>query len=444
PQPLQLYEELQATANLPMPAGDDDGHDTAMAMNAWEALNLQRGRLREQDELLARIEATRVRAEQLAHERQALIEQQQRLRAIDASAHRQAVAELSQARDAVEQAQSAARAENARLHAQLQTVNAALDRHAATGQEQAQRITALQEQEQLAAQRQQQIDALKAQVAQIDKARAQAQEQAKLAAQRQQQIDALKSQVAHADKARVQAQEQEKLAAQRQQQIDALKSQVAQAEKAREEAAAKARQQLEQVNAKASQQLEQAAAKARRQLEDARVTAAAAAAAAATSAQAASRPDPELASENELLLRQLHQVQEELELYYLENERLKAATPPAPPALYGAAQRVREQLPYRVGAKLIEHSRRPLRWIGLPFVLSTLVRDHRRNAPTAPANEPPLSDYADAQDAERARTHLSWRLGEAFLAHSSSPLGWTRMPWALRRAVRDYRNDKAS
>lgn len=49
--------------------------------------------------------------------------------------------------------------------------------------------------------------------------------------------------------------------------------------------------------------------------------------------------------ENEMLIAQLHQVQEELEKYYLENQRLKSehsqAIQPAKPIYYGAAERVK-------------------------------------------------------------------------------------------------------
>ena len=61
-------------------------------------------------------------------------------------------------------------------------------------------------------------------------------------------------------------------------------------------------------------------------------------------------------SENEELLTQLMSVQEELEKYYLENRRLKEKKQEVK-RYYGAAERVKQQLSYRLGAKMIEESK---------------------------------------------------------------------------------------
>ncbi|MDR2341936.1 MAG: hypothetical protein LBD84_02700, partial [Campylobacteraceae bacterium] len=57
----------------------------------------------------------------------------------------------------------------------------------------------------------------------------------------------------------------------------------------------------------------------------------------------------ELKHENEILLSQLHQVQKELEKYYLENQELKKNAEPLISKLYGAKERVKNTLEYRIG-----------------------------------------------------------------------------------------------
>lgn len=83
--------------------------------------------------------------------------------------------------------------------------------------------------------------------------------------------------------------------------------------------------------------------------------------------------------ENEELLSQLMSVQEELEKYYLENQRLKEKKKEAK-RYYGAADRVKQQLSYRLGAKMIEKSHSFWGTLGLPFSLRAgLLRLQKRD-----------------------------------------------------------------
>ncbi|GIX24541.1 MAG: hypothetical protein KatS3mg122_1772 [Caldimonas sp.] len=158
-------------------------------------------------------------------------------------------------------------------------------------------------------------------------------------------------------------------------------------------------------------------------------------------AKAAADRAQELGEENELLLNQLHQVQEELERYYLENQRLKQKlAPPKPPGPYGAADRIKRQLSYRLGAVMIERSRSVGGWLSMPWALAAEVRAFRQEAAARPAKKlPPIHTYRDAHEAERVKQHLSYRLGSTLLQHGKSPLGWLKLPFALRRQVREFR-----
>lgn len=159
-----------------------------------------------------------------------------------------------------------------------------------------------------------------------------------------------------------------------------------------------------------------------------------------------------LAQENELLLTQLQQVQEELECYYAENVALKGASQnrapefehstsaPTVARLTGAAARVRAELPYRLGATLIQNSRSARGWIQMPFSIWGAVRTKPPGPGSRSGELPPIESYLDAHEAERVRNHLSYRLGSVFLRNVRSPIGWVRMPFEVRREVVAFRN----
>jgi hypothetical protein len=152
-----------------------------------------------------------------------------------------------------------------------------------------------------------------------------------------------------------------------------------------------------------------------------------------------------LSEENELLLSQLHQVQEELERYYLENQRLKQKVPPPkPPGPYGAADRIKRQLSYRLGTVMIQRSRSLGGWFGMPWALAAEAKAFRADLAQRQADKkaPPIHKYRDAHEAERVKQHLSYRLGSTLIQHGKSPLGWLKLPFALSREVRQFRTQR--
>jgi hypothetical protein len=164
-------------------------------------------------------------------------------------------------------------------------------------------------------------------------------------------------------------------------------------------------------------------------------------------AQLSSEKTATLSEENELLLTQLHQVQEELEAYYLENKKLKQKSAPpkkASPAHYGAAERIKRQLSYRLGAVMIQHSRNLGGWLRMPGALVRETRSFRCEvAQRSPQKLPPISQYRDASEAERVKQHLSYRLGSAVIKNARSPIGWIRMPVSLWHEVADFKKRRS-
>lgn len=160
----------------------------------------------------------------------------------------------------------------------------------------------------------------------------------------------------------------------------------------------------------------------------------------------------ELQEENELLLRQLHQVQEELERYYLENKKLKAggatykvesSRKSSGASHYGAAERIKNQLSYRLGSIMIEKTRSLGGWFAMPFALRAETQRFRQESAARKGKKlPPIESYADAFEAERIKQHLSYRLGATMIQKTGSLSGWFSMPWALYAQVKEFRQSR--
>lgn len=148
-------------------------------------------------------------------------------------------------------------------------------------------------------------------------------------------------------------------------------------------------------------------------------------------------------NENRRLLSQLQVVQEELERRHAEIQHLKKTTIPRDPPLYGAAERVKQQLTYRLGATMIQKSKSVGGWLSMPFALIGATRKFRTEQRAMGGKKlPPIFKYKDADQAERVKQHLSYRVGTVLLRNVKSPLGWVRLPFALRREIKAFRLER--
>ena len=166
----------------------------------------------------------------------------------------------------------------------------------------------------------------------------------------------------------------------------------------------------------------------------------------APSNQKADASVAELKEENELLLIQLHKVQEELERYYLENRQLKAGGAKlhsqSKPTYYGAAERVKQQLSYRLGATMIAQSRSVGGWLRMPFALRAEAKRFKQDLAARQNKNPPIAQYRDAHEAERVKRHLSYRLGARMIANSKTLGGWISMPWVLLAEAKAFERER--
>lgn len=138
------------------------------------------------------------------------------------------------------------------------------------------------------------------------------------------------------------------------------------------------------------------------------------------------------------LLQQLHIVQEELEAVYLRQKREEEDRKRGP---YGAADRIKQQLGYRIGATLIENGKSFTGIISLPFKLVATYRLFKKDRKKQP-KLPPVHTYQDYYDVDRVKGHLSYRLGNYFINNIAKPWKWIVMPWQMNKIVKQFRLEK--
>lgn len=159
----------------------------------------------------------------------------------------------------------------------------------------------------------------------------------------------------------------------------------------------------------------------------------------------------ELKQENERLLKQLHYTQEELEKYYLKNEspnhsnkltqtlQVKNSIQPSAniPVYYGAAERIKNDLPYRLGSKMIKATK-PKDLMFLPLTLAKEYRDFQKFGKSQ-VNLPDLQEYQDRANAEKVREHLSYQLGSMLLESSKSPKATLILPLNMGKRIIEFK-----
>lgn len=149
-----------------------------------------------------------------------------------------------------------------------------------------------------------------------------------------------------------------------------------------------------------------------------------------------------------LQLGQLHQIQEQLEYLHMRgqvwpNQTKITPKPVKRKANSGAAERVKQQLSYRLGATLVKRSRSFSGWLLMPFSLTAEVFRYRADQKRRGSKKlPPIHTYDDAQEADRVKNHLSYRLGNVLVTQGRSPAGWFVMPFALVREMKNFKQTR--
>ena len=159
--------------------------------------------------------------------------------------------------------------------------------------------------------------------------------------------------------------------------------------------------------------------------------------------------------EHELLLIQLYQVQDELEASFLAKRNFENHASDLKNKIQwlekqrsetrGAAERVKQQLSYRLGSTIVARSRCLSGWFRMPFALVLETIAFRRDRLRRGNHKlPPLAKYADYNQAEQVMKQLSYRIGRTLLDHVRSPIGWIRMPFAISRQISEFKKYRNS
>ncbi|WP_330926443.1 hypothetical protein [Candidatus Sororendozoicomonas aggregata] len=151
-----------------------------------------------------------------------------------------------------------------------------------------------------------------------------------------------------------------------------------------------------------------------------------------------------------LLILQLHEAQEKLEKYFLGSDNsndIKSPKKPTTPikVYYGASDRIKTQLSYRLGATTIVHTRSVRGWIKLPRAVWQEKKAFQKDRALQQEKGklPPIAHYQDANKAEQVRKHLSYRIGSAMVKHGKYPWGWLWLPFAIVGAKRAFNKERA-
>ena len=145
-----------------------------------------------------------------------------------------------------------------------------------------------------------------------------------------------------------------------------------------------------------------------------------------------------LDSESKLLVEQLSQVQEELEMFYSKNEKLRPLYLKSNFNIengfkyYGAVDRVKEDLPYRLGNTIINNSKSINDIMRMPVKLIQEYKDFKNSDFY---NLPNIEDYEDSYKAEKVKNHLSYKIGKAIVESKKSPIKALGLPVRIVKEV---------
>lgn len=152
-----------------------------------------------------------------------------------------------------------------------------------------------------------------------------------------------------------------------------------------------------------------------------------------------------LEQENEMLIAQLHYVQEELEKIYLKKEdkiylgnEILSENVTDHSVFYGAAERVKQDLPYRLGATMIKQGKSAKGLAILPLSLAKEYKNFKREYSDLNVL-PRLEDYQDAYEGEKVRNHLSYQLGNTLVEGLGHPLRAVKIPYKSFKHILDFK-----
>lgn len=136
------------------------------------------------------------------------------------------------------------------------------------------------------------------------------------------------------------------------------------------------------------------------------------------------------------LIHQINELQESLEVYYLENEYLKTqlgAKSGRSPSKYGAAQVVQASAPYLIGNMVVDGMKNFSNAKQLPVNLYKQYQIMKKLDDSRLF--PDVAEYSDGDEADRIKKHLSYRVGATLIAEMRTVKGLVKLPVLLAKDV---------
>lgn len=158
----------------------------------------------------------------------------------------------------------------------------------------------------------------------------------------------------------------------------------------------------------------------------------------------------EIQIENEFLISQLHKLQEDMEMLYYynhnsverySNEQVKNDKSFQVPQYYGAMERVKNDLPYRLGLLVVETSHEPKKILQLPKKMINEIQAFNTIKRDA-SQLPPLELYQDKNEAEKVKKHLTYKIGKTLVDGFSSPKGLVLLPVKMGKEILAFKKKK--
>lgn len=154
-----------------------------------------------------------------------------------------------------------------------------------------------------------------------------------------------------------------------------------------------------------------------------------------------------LKKENELLIEKYHFLQEKLlkrislgNILEKENNFFINDEKNTTSLYYGAGERIKESVEYKIGHLMVTKSNSFFGIFSLPFLIASEIKKHKSDIEEK--GLPPLEEYYDFYEAEKVKKHLSYRLGKKFINGKKNAFGVFSLPWALYREVVSFRKDR--
>ena len=104
--------------------------------------------------------------------------------------------------------------------------------------------------------------------------------------------------------------------------------------------------------------------------------------------------------------------------------------------LYGAESRIKEDLPYRLGSIIVNCTRSRKEKLLLPLKLLNEYDQYKKNEIK---NLPPLEEYADRVKGEKVKNQLSYKIGKRIVDISDSPTTLVKTPFGIIKDIYSFR-----